>query len=100
MTLKKPPEPKLSITPEVALGNNVNHFRVTTSGVEFFLEFAKVMPGLEVTPITNRLILTPFGLKIMAELMQRTLIEYEAKYGKIKDVRDVISLNVDTSIAN
>ena len=88
------------MTPEVAYGNNVNYCRVTGSPAEFILDFAKVVPDMDVIPISNRLMVTPLSLKKFGILINAFVVRYEAQYGKIREDQMEALPAVDTTIKN
>lgn len=91
---------KFSISPEVAMGKAVNHFRITGSVTEFILDFAKRMPDLEVTPIISRITLAPLGVKVLAKILNDSVKEYEEKFGRIQDDLKMLNFEIDTEIKN
>jgi hypothetical protein len=93
-------EARFSITPEVAQGHSVNHFRITGSVVEFVLDYGRMMPQLEITPILGRIILSPLGVKVLAKILTDTVVKYEEVHGAIKEDVAPLPLRVDTTIKN
>lgn len=101
MMKNKAKDPEFQIRPEVAVGDHVNYFRITGSSVELILDFAKVMPELPVSQITNRIIITPFGLKNLSRLLMETYDKYIEQYGELNEQPMTLGLpKMDTSIAN
>jgi hypothetical protein len=64
-------------------GRYSNYFEVGTNEMEFLLAFGQWY-GQETEPsIHTRIVTTPFYAKEMSRLLEKSLAEYESKYGPI-----------------
>lgn len=99
----KKDKPKIApyvMSKKVAQGEAVNHFRLISSKEEYIIDFGKIMPGSEVTPILARITTVPSGAKALAIMLTNAIKEYEAKYGVIEIKVRKGSFVIDTSMKN
>lgn len=73
----------LNLTNEVAAGNYANLAVITHSPSEFIIDFARIMPGQQQTPVTSRIIMTAEHAKRLLMALEDNLAKYEQQYGKI-----------------
>ena len=52
---------------------------------EFFLDFAFIQPQIKKGKVLSRVILTPRNIKLLLQLLQAQIGEYESKYGVMTD---------------
>lgn len=73
----------LNLTPEIAAGNYANLAIISHSTAEFIIDFARVMPGQNQTPVTSRIVMTPEHAKRLLMALEDNVAKYEQQYGKI-----------------
>ncbi len=81
---KPAPSMRAKLSPEVADGVYVNVANVIFSGVEFIIDFGRVVPGKSEFSILSRIITNPAHAKQLAVVLKDNVGRYEAKYGEIK----------------
>ncbi|MEG1573985.1 MAG: DUF3467 domain-containing protein [Bacteroidales bacterium] len=74
---------ELELSPEVAEGIYSNLAVISHSSSEFIVDFARMMPGVNKTPVKSRIILTPEHAKRLLFALQDNISKYELQYGKI-----------------
>ncbi len=67
-------------------GEYVNFANIIFNDNEFVLDFARLIPNITVAEVKSRVIMTPKNIKILASVIQRTVKDYENKYGEIKGI--------------
>jgi hypothetical protein len=77
--------PKLSISPEVALGQYANFVSVAHNFTEVLFDFGRTLPGRGEIPVVARLIMSPFQAKQLLRALTQNLQLYERTYGAIPD---------------
>ena len=60
-----------------------NFFKIGQNAVEFLLEFGQFFPGKGIPNFHTRLIINPTYTKELLMMLQESIHEYEAQYGKI-----------------
>jgi hypothetical protein len=60
-----------------------NLARIAHAPAEFVLDFARFLPGDGKATITSRVIMTPIGVKLLAQALNENIARYEATFGRI-----------------
>lgn len=87
----KPPIPQMEI-PEDLEPAYVNVVRITHSPSEMIFDFARILPGIAVPKVINRLLMSPLSAKLFHRALGENLAKYEANFGEIKIPGDGSSL--------
>jgi len=66
-------------------GRYSNYFRVGYSAFEFLVDFGQAYEDDATGELHTRIVIMPSYAKALAELLTRSLREYEASYGQIPD---------------
>lgn len=67
-------------------GQYANYFQVGQNAIEFLIEFGQLYEG-EVNPkFHTRIITSPEYAKELRDLLQKSLAEYEARFGPVREV--------------
>ncbi len=75
--------PKLSVSPEIALGQYANFVSIAHNYTEVLLDFGRTLPGRSDIPVVARLIMSPFQAKQLLRALGHNLQMYEKTYGAI-----------------
>ncbi len=78
-------QPRLSLGPEVSLGQYANFVSIAHTFSEVLLDFARTLPGRSDIPVVARLIVSPFHARQLLRALEQNLRLYEQKYGPIPD---------------
>ncbi len=57
---------------------------LSTNPSEFFIDFARVTPGVPKAKVHARVIMTPFHAKNLLRVLQNSIQQFEAHFGEIK----------------
>jgi hypothetical protein len=57
---------------------------ITHSPSEFFIDFARVMPGVKRTKVYARVVMTPQNSKMLLKALEQNIKKFEERFGKIK----------------
>lgn len=57
---------------------------IAHSPSEFFIDFARVMPGVKKTKVYARIVMTPQNVKMLQNALEQNIEKYENRFGKIK----------------
>lgn len=74
----------VDLDPQVAEGDYANLTLVTFSPAEFFVDFARMVPGAPKAKVHNRIILTPQAAKALQRLLAANVERWENVHGEIK----------------
>ncbi|HIZ86369.1 MAG TPA: DUF3467 domain-containing protein [Candidatus Coprenecus stercoravium] len=74
----------IELTKETAAGNYSNLAIITHSGSEFFIDFARLMPGVPKAQVVSRIIMTPEHAKRLLLALKDNVAKYESQNGEIK----------------
>lgn len=74
----------VDLGPEVAEGIYANLTLVTYSPAEFFVDFARMVPGAPKAKVHSRVILTPQSAKALQKLLAVNVERWESIHGEIK----------------
>ena len=82
----KPPQPpKVTLTPEISLGQYSNFVSIAHNFSEVVLDFGRTLPGRSDIPIVARVIMNPFQAKQLLRALTHNLKLYEKNIGPIVD---------------
>ena len=82
----KPPQaPKVTLTPEISLGQYANFVSIAHNFSEVVLDFGRTLPGRGDIPIVSRVIMNPFQAKQLLRALTHNLQLYEKNLGPITD---------------
>ncbi len=79
-----PVTPKLTLTPDVALGRYSNFVTIAHNYSEVLLDFGRTLPGRDDIPVVARIIMTPFQAKQLLRALTHNLQMYERSFGPIQ----------------
>jgi hypothetical protein len=82
---KTPQGPRLTVTPEVALGQYSNVVSIAHNYAEVVLDFGRTLPGRDDIPVVSRIMMNPFQAKQLLRALTHNLQMYEKKFGAIAD---------------
>ncbi len=77
--------PKLSIPPEIALGQYANFVSIAHNYTEVLLDFGRTLPGRTEIPVVARMIMSPFQAKQLLRALTHNLQLYEKSFGAIPE---------------
>ena len=80
-----PQPPKLTVAPEVALGQYANFVSIAHNYAEVLLDFGRTLPGRSDVPVVARIIMNPFQAKQLLRALSHNLQIYEKSFGSIPD---------------
>ncbi|NOZ78199.1 MAG: DUF3467 domain-containing protein [Acidobacteria bacterium] len=80
-----PQAPKLTLTPEAALGTYSNFVSIAHNYSEVVMDFGRTLPGRADIPVVARVLMTPFQAKQMLRALTHNLKMYEETYGAISE---------------
>ena len=89
MSDPKPPKARprqlnVKLDDDIAQGTYANLTLVTYSPAEFFVDFARMVPGAPKAKVQSRIILTPQSAKALQKLLAANVERWEALHGEIK----------------
>ena len=73
----------VDLSPEVAEGTYANLTLVTYSPAEFFVDFARMVPGAPKAKVQSRIIMTPSHAKALLRALDQNIAKYEGEHGEI-----------------
>ena len=73
----------IELTKEIAAGNYSNLAIITHSNSEFFLDFARMTPGVQKAQVVSRIIMTPEHIKRLYLALRDNINKYESQNGEI-----------------
>ena len=82
---KIPKAPRLTLSPEVGLGQYSNFVSIAHNYAEVLLDFGRTLPGREDIPVVARIIMNPFQAKQLLRALGHNVQMYESKFGPIPD---------------
>jgi len=75
---------QLELSPDVAQGEYANFAVITHSSSDFFVDFARVAPGVPKAQVKSRVILAPEHAKRLLNALQENIMRYERQFGEIR----------------
>jgi len=83
---KSPPvAPKMTVDPELALGEYANFVSIAHNFSEVLLDFGRTMPGRQDIPVVARIVMSPFHAKQLLRAIGHNLQLYEKSFGPIAE---------------
>jgi hypothetical protein len=80
-----PKGPRVTVTPEVALGQYANFVTITHNFSEVLFDFGRTLPGRTDIPVVARVIMSPFQARQLQRALAHNLQMYEKNFGPIAD---------------
>ena len=75
---------QIELPQDVAQGKYANLAIISHSSSDFFIDFARVLPGIPKAQVKSRVILAPEHAKRLLGALQENIMRYERTYGTIK----------------
>ncbi|MBQ8066446.1 MAG: DUF3467 domain-containing protein [Prevotella sp.] len=75
---------QIELPQDVAQGQYVNFAIITHGSSDFFIDFARVVPGAPKAQVKSRVILAPEHAKRLLGALQENIVRYERDFGPIK----------------
>jgi len=82
---KPPKAPRLTLSPEVGLGEYSNFVSIAHNFSEVLLDFGRTAPGREDIPVVARIVMNPFHAKQLLRALGHNVQMYEKTFGPIAD---------------
>ena len=86
--MEKPPDApqqlQVQVDPQEAEGIYSNFVLLAHSPSEFFLDFARVLPGVPRAKVYARVIMTPQTTRSLLRALEAKVEAYETQFGKIR----------------
>jgi len=87
--MNQPPKPppqqiQVQLDPKVGEGIYSNLALMSHSPAEFFIDFARFLPGLPKAVVQARIIMTPVHAKHLLHALKENVERYEENFGEIK----------------
>jgi hypothetical protein len=80
-----PKAPRLTLSPEVGLGEYSNFVSIAHNFSEVLLDFGRTVPGREDIPVVARIVMNPFQAKQLLRALGHNVQMYEKTFGAIPD---------------
>lgn len=80
----KPQQINVQLDEKVAEGIYSNLALIAHSPAEFFLDFARMVPGTAKASVHARIIMTPAHVKFLMNALKDNVERYEKQFGEIK----------------
>ncbi len=84
MPEKRPHQISVELGEKESEGIYSNLALIAHSPSEFFIDFARVMPGIKKTKVYARIVMTPQNAKMLCNALEQNLEKFEDRFGKIK----------------
>ena len=84
MSEKPPHQISLELGEKESEGIYSNLALISHSPSEFFIDFARVMPGVKKTKVYARIVITPQNIKMLLNALEQNIKKFEERFGKIK----------------
>src|SRR4030043_900385 len=78
-----PAPPALEVPPDLRT-EYANVVRIPHSPSEMVFDFAHLLPGVTPARVCTRVVMSPFGAKLLQRALAENLARYETAYGEIK----------------
>ena len=90
--MKQPPQPpppqqqqiQVQLDPKVGEGIYSNLALISHSPAEFFIDFARFLPGLPNAVVQARIVMTPAHTKQLFNALKENIERFEGNFGEIK----------------
>ena len=80
----KPQQINIQLDEKVAEGIYSNLALIAHSPAEFFIDFARMVPGAPKATVQSRIIMTPAHIKFLLNALRENIEKYEKQFGEIK----------------
>ncbi len=84
MQQQKPQQINVSLEEKVGQGTYSNLALIAFSPAEFFLDFARLVPGVPKAAVQARIIMTPAHVKFLLNALKDNIERFEKQFGEIK----------------
>jgi hypothetical protein len=81
---QKPQQINIQLDEKVAEGIYSNLALISHSPAEFFIDFARMVPGAPKATVQSRIIMTPSHMKFLQNAIKENIERYEKQFGEIK----------------
>ncbi len=81
---QRPHQINVSLDEKVAEGIYANLALISHSPAEFFMDFARMVPGTPKASVHARVIMTPSHCKFLLNALKESIERYEKQFGEIK----------------
>ena len=97
---QRPKPPKMTLSPEVSLGQYSNFVSIAHNFSEVVLDFGRTLPGRPDIPVVARVIMTPFQAAQLLKALTHNLQMYERSFGPIQEPPDQKPVDPSAHSAN
>jgi hypothetical protein len=80
----KPQQINVQLDEKVAEGIYSNLALISHSPAEFFIDFARMVPGTAKATVHTRVIMTPAHVKFLYNALKENIDRYEKQFGEVK----------------
>ncbi len=80
----KPQQINIQLDEKIAEGIYSNLALIAHSPAEFFIDFARMVPGAQKATVQSRIIMTPAHMKFLLNAIRENIEKYEKQFGEIK----------------
>lgn len=80
----RPQQINVALDEKVAEGIYANLALISHGPAEFFIDFARMVPGVQKANVQARVIMTPAHVKFLAKALNDNLEKFEKQFGEIK----------------
>jgi hypothetical protein len=84
MQQPKPQQINVALDEKVGEGTYSNLALIAFSPAEFFIDFARMMPGMPKAAVQARIIMTPAHVKFLMNALRENIERFENQFGEIK----------------
>lgn len=84
MQQPKPHQINVSLDEKVGEGTYSNLALIAFSPAEFFVDFARLVPGMPKASVQARIIMTPAHVKFLLNALKENIERFENQFGEIK----------------
>jgi hypothetical protein len=84
MQQQKPQQINVSLDEKVGEGTYSNLALIAFSPAEFFIDFARLAPGIPKAAVQARIIMTPAHVKFLLNALKENIERFENQFGEIK----------------
>jgi hypothetical protein len=83
MPQKPPHQISVELGEKESEGIYSNLALIAHSPSEFFIDFARVMPGVKKSKVYARIVMTPQNVKMLQNALEQNIKKFEERFGKI-----------------
>lgn len=84
MDPKQQQQINIQLDEKVAEGIYSNLALISHSPAEFFIDFARMVPGAPKASVQSRIIMTPSHMKFLMNAIKENIERYEKQFGEVK----------------